>query len=1112
MLKPISFLLTVAGMLVNPLLAGAINTHDTRMLSQPAVSADHIAFIYAEDLWVANSDGSNPRRLTVSEGVESSPVFSPDGKWIAFSAQYDGNVDVYVIPVEGGIPKRLTWHPGADIVRGFTPDGQSVLFISQRACFSNRYFKLYTVPVAGGPVKELEIPNAFYACYSPDGSRIAYTPIPDAFRQWKHYRGGSIARIWLFSFKDMSVETIPQPSTGCNDASPVWVGNTVYFRSDRDGEFNVYAYDLGTKQVKAMTHFTDFPVLNLAGRDGRLVFEQSGYLHAYDIGASAQNRLTVGIAADLLELRTRYASGPQYIARGDISPSGSRVVFDYRGDIITAPAEKGDYRNLTQTIGAHESASAWSPDGKSIAYISDASGENALCIQPEDGKGTARVIKLTGAGFYANLKWAPDSKKIAFADNSRTLYIVDLATGDIKKVDVDDIYTPGEYRDIASDWSSDSKWLAYTKVTGTQFKRIYLYSVPEQKSYPLTDGLSDVDEPKFDPGGKYLYFFASTDAGPVLNWFDQSSIDMRQSDNIYLVTLKKETVSPFAKENDEEKGTDASADKGDKGDNGDKGDKGGKGGDKKDKGNDKGNAKTGADADKKSEGVTIDWEGIQNRIIDLPIKSGQYIDLTVVKDDAIYYMESSDGGGNSLHKYDLKHRKDQEVTDLDWYLLSANKKKMLYIKSGSWWVVDAGGKPEPGKGPVPIGDIQVKVDPAAEWADILDEAWRVNRDYFYDPNMHGVDWTAVKKKYAAFLPDLACRDDLNQLLQWMGSELSIGHHFILSGGDHPFTVKQVSGGLLGADFEVANGRYRIRKIYGGLNWNPNLRSPLTEPGVNAQVGDYILAVNGKEVSATDNLYQFFENTAGKIVEIALGPNPSMTGSRVAKVVPVNNEYALRNRDWVEGNLRKVTEATNGKVAYVYVPNTAQAGHDYFKRYFFPQVDRQAIIIDERFNGGGDLADYYIELLTRPYQANWHTRYGKDFKSPLASIAGPKVMLIDETAGSGGDMLPWMFHKFAVGTLVGKRTWGGLVGILGYPALMDGGMVTAPNVGIWTKDGFVVENVGVSPDIEVEQNPADVIKGHDPQLEKAIQVSLQQLSEHPVTEPARPPFPIKVQKN
>jgi tricorn protease len=443
--------------------------------------------------------------------------------------------------------------------------------------------------------------------------------------------------------------------------------------------------------------------------------------------------------------------------------------------------------------------------------------------------------------------------------------------------------------------------------------------------------------------------------------------------------------------------------------------------------------------------------------------------------------------------------------DITGYKLSANGKKMLLVKGEQMWVVDAGEKPAPGKNPVAV-DIQVKVDPAAEWKEMYDEAWRVNRDYFYDPGMHGVDWAAIKKKYSVFLPDLACRDDLNRVIMWMGSELGIGHHRITNGGDHPFVAKFINGGLLGADYEIAGGRWRIKKIYGGLNWNPSLRSPLTEPGVNARVGDYILAVNGQDVKAEDNFFRFFENTAGKIVELTIGPNADGSGSRVVKVVPVTSEYALRNRDWVEGNLKKVEEATKGKVAYVYVPNTAGEGHEYFKRYFFPQADRQAIIVDERFNGGGALADYYIGLLTRQHQAYWHTRYGKDFKSPFASIDGPKVMLIDETAGSGGDFLPWMFHKFQLGTLIGKRTWGGLVGILGFPEFLDGGGVTAPNVGIWTKDGFVVENVGVSPDIEVEQMPGDVIRGRDPQLEKAIQVVMQQLSEHPQEAPVRPPFP------
>jgi tricorn protease len=1060
----------LAGLVGCPAFCLAIDTKDTRMLSQPAVSADHIAFIYAQDLWVANADGSQPRRLTVSEGVESNPVFSPDGKWIAFSAQYDGNLDVYIIPVEGGIPKRLTWHPGADIVRGFTRDGKSVLFASQRAVFTGRYLKLYTVPVAGGPETELAIPNAFYATYSPDGSRMAYTPLPNASTEWKHYRGGMSSRILLFNFKDNSVEEIPKPAGGSNDLSPVWIGNTVYFRSDRDGEYNVYAYDLGNKQVRALTKFKDFPVQEMGGTEGRLVFDQAGYLHSIDLAgaAASEKRLVVGIAADLLELRSRYASGFRYIRSGDISPSGARLVVDFRGDIVTLPADKGDFRNLTHTVAAHETQPAWSPDGKWIAYFSDASGENALCIQAEDGKGAVRTIPLKGAGFYSYPRWSPDNKKISFTDNSRSLFILDVTSGEVKKIDSDEIYGPGVFRDMGADWSNDSRWLAYSKVTGTQYKRIYLYSTAEGKSYPVTDGLSDVDEPKFDAKGKYLFFFASTDAGPLVNWFDQSNDDIRPTSAIYLVTLQKETISPFARENDEEK-------------------------------------PAAADTAKPGE-VRVDWEGIQNRIIDLPIRVADMEQLSVGKNDMLYYIVRNPNGPGSLHKYDLKKRTDAELLDVNGYKLSANGKKMLLVKGESLWVVDAGEKPAPGKPPVTV-DVQVKVEPAAEWAEMLDEAWRVNRDYFYDPNMHGVDWAAVKKKYTAFLPDLSCRDDLNTVIMWMGSELAIGHHRITDGGDHPFVARFINGGLLGADYEIVGGRWRIKKIYGGLNWNPTLRSPLTEPGVNARVGDYVLAVNGVDLKGDDNFFRPFENTAGKIVELTIGPNADGSGSRVVKVVPVGNEAALRNRDWVEGNLKKVEAATGGKVAYVYVPNTAGAGHEYFKRYFFPQADRQAIIVDERFNGGGQLADYYIGLLTRPYQAHWHTRYGKDFKSPFTSFEGPKVMLIDETAGSGGDMLPWMFRKFGVGTLVGKRTWGGLVGILGFPAFLDGGGVTAPNVGIWTKDGFVVENVGVSPDIEVEQAPADVIAGRDPQLEKAIQVAMQQLKEHPVVVPARPPFPV-----
>ncbi len=1071
----------------------AINSTDTRMLSQPAISTTNIAFIYAEDLWVANLDGSQPRRLTVDEGVESNPMFSPDGKLIAFSAQYDGNTDVFVVPVEGGVPVRLTWHPGVDNSKGFTPDGKSVLFTSQRAAFTNRYAQLFTVPVNGSFPIQLEIPNAFHASYSPDGKFMAYTPISDAFRQWKNYRGGQTSNIWLFSFQDKSVVKIPQPEGGCNDTGPQWMGAKVYFRSDRNGEFNLFSYDVASKEVKALLSMKDFPIINMSAGGGKIIIEQAGYLHLFDPATTTYKRLTIGIAADLLELRPRFVKGGTYIRSADLSPSGSRAVFDFRGEIITVPAEKGDPRNLTQTTGTHEKFPAWSPDGKSIAYFSDASGEYELHIKSQDGKGDARAIHLNGAGFYAYPRWSPDSKRIAYVDNGRNLYVLDVTSGVSKKIDADELYIPGAFRELFGDWSSDSKWIVYSKVLDTNFKKILLYSIDQTKSFAVSDGLSDASEPVFDPSGKYLFFFASTDAGPVVNWFDQSNNDMRSNNSIYLLTLQKETLSPFAKESDEE---DAKAEK--------KETPKTETGDKKDK-------KDTPEPEKKIEAVRIDIENILNRIVDFPIKAGNYRGLDMGKEGELLYISYANDGTGTLHKYDMKKRKDSDVMELDGYYLSADGKKMLHTKSNSWGISATGEKPETGKGMLNTADIQVKIDPITEWPNIFNEAWKVNRDYFYDPGMHGADWPAMKKKYAEFIPDLSCRSDLNTIIQWMCSELAVGHHRVTAIGEKLNNPQTVSGGLLGADYTISNNRYQLKKIFGGLNWNPNLRSPLTEPGVNAKVGDYILAVNGKDVIATENIYKFFEATSGKIVELTIGPNPNYTGSRVVKVVPVETENALRNRDWVEGNLKKVNEATNGQVAYVYVPNTAGLGHEYFKRYFFPQANKKAIIIDERFNGGGQLADYYIELLQKPYQAHWNLRYGKDLKSPSASIQGPKVMIIDETAGSGGDMLPWMFRKFKVGTLVGKRTWGGLVGILGFPEFIDGGGVTAPNLGIWTKDGFIVENVGVPPDIEVEQLPSEVIKGNDPQLQKAIEVALKELEKNPLVDPTRPAFPIRVKK-
>ena len=1061
--------------------AQSINTTDTRLLEDPAISNTHIAFIYADDLWVTDLEGKNPRRLTIDEGIEQNPVFSPDGKTIAFSAEYDGNLDVFTVPTAGGVPQRLTYHPYPDWVQGFTPDGKDVLFASQRNIFTNRYAQLFTIPVTGGNVTQLKIPNAFWASYSGDGNYIAYTPIPDRFNQWKHYRGGTQSRIFIFDTNTQEVVEIPKPEGGSNDSQPVFHNNTVYFKSDRDGEFNLYSYDLTTKQVKKLTDFKDFGLINLeVSPSGMLVLEQAGYLHTFNPATNRLTKLKIGIATDLLGLRPRFVSGKEYIRSGGISPTGARLVADFRGDIVTIPAEKGDITYLTQTPGVHETYPEWSPDGKSIAYFSDASGEYALHLKDQNSTAPAKSISLNGTGFYAYIHWSPDSKKIAFVDNGRNLYITTVATGKTQKVAQDILYQPGVYRDLWGSWSADSNWLAYTLITDTNFEQAYLFSLAENKSYPISDGLANVTNPTFDPSGKYLYLTASTDAGPVVNWFDQSNQDMESTNALYLITLQKEVKSPFAKENDVEVIAEAEKEKEE--------------------------AKA-AEKDPATPKLEIDWDGIMNRMVAIPVGTGNYGSLSAPEEGVLYYLSyPTHSGAVSLHRYNLAEQEDEELMEVDSYAISANGKKMYYYNGGNWFVSDTGKKSE--SGPVNMDAIQVKIDPPKEWANIFNEAWRVNRDYFYDPGMHGVDWDAMKQKYEVFLPDVPTKADLYRVMSWMFAELSVGHHRFDYRGDDRVEKETINGGLLGADYTTNNGRYQITKIYGGLNWNPDLKSPLTEPGVQAKVGEYIIKVDGKEVTASDNLYSFFENKAGQIVNLTLSENANGSKAHEEQVTAIASDRALRNRDWVEGNIKKVNEATDGQVAYVYVPNTATGGHEYFKRYFYPQADKKAIIVDERFNGGGQLADYVIDLLNKPMQSYWNFRYGKDMKAPSASIQGPKVMLIDETAGSGGDYLPYLFRRNKLGTLVGKRTWGGLVGVLGYPEFIDGGMVTAPNVAFYNEAGFGIENIGTPPDVEVEQTPKEVIAGKDPQLEKAIEIILQQLKENPPKTLTTPAYPDK----
>ncbi len=1114
---------------------------DTRLLSMPAMSAKSIAFVYGEDLWTADIDGKNPKRLTSDLGVESNPVFTPDGSIIAFSAQYDGNTDVFTIPVAGGTPTRLTFHPSADVVRGFTPDGKSVLFMSNRNVYSSRHAQLFTVPLTGGMPTQLPIPWGFEASYSPDGNYIAYTPVRDATAQWKHYRGGTHSRIWIYDVKTHEVVEIPQPKGRCNDLDPNWVGDTVYFRSDRNGEYNVFAVKptgeaVAIDAVKPMTEFKDFPVLDI-NHDGKesLIFEQAGWLHTMKIGQTP-SRLKIAINTDAPEARGRFARGAKHVRDAGVSPSGMRVAIEFRGEIVSVPAEKGDPRNLTNTPDAHERNPSWSPDGKTIAYFSDEGGEYHLVLAPQDGKGEKKTIKLTGAGFYSGAAWSRDSKKILYEDNSHSLFWLDVATAKSVKISTDD-YGRGPSLKVSS-WSPDNKWVTYTLETAAHISRVYVYSLEQNKSFPITDGKSEATDPVFDANGKYLYFISSDSTGLSKHGFSQSASDARPPRyGVYMAVLQKGKPSPFLKESDEEKGVqpllparpnpDPKKDE-PKIDDEKKADDDKKDDAKKD------------DVNKKEPGkpvvkFTIDFDAIDQRIVAMPIPTGSYGNLQAGASGQLFMISRPDSGGGrgaaapgaTLLRFDVDLRKITTVqSGIGTYELTPDGRKMLYsmpngTNPADWYIgsASAGGATPPpatapagrggsstGSGKLNLDAIEVRVDPRAEWKQILHEAWRINRDYFYDPNMHGADWPSVKKKYEPFLEHVNNGGDLYKIVRWMLSELAVGHSYTTP-GERTVEKKTVSGGLLGADYEIDNGRYRFKKIYSGLNFTAEFRSPLTAPGVDVKEGEYLLAVRGIDLKVPTELYSLFENTSGKSIEITVGPTADGKGSRTVTVEPLGNELALRNREWVEANLRKVEKATDGKVGYVYVPDTAAQGVAYFKRYFYPQVDKEALVIDERFNSGGQIADYYIEALTRPFASYWAPRYGAEWRSPSAAVFGPKVMIADEGAGSGGDMLPYMFKKFKVGPVVGKRTWGGLVGISGYPVLMDGGTVTAPNFAIWSpEDGFIIENEGVAPDYDVDMWPKDVIAGKDPQLEKAIALALEALKKQPKADTKRPAYP------
>jgi tricorn protease len=1120
-------LLTLAAFFPVLLFAQTTSAPAPLLLRSPSLSQERIAFRYADDIWTVARAGGEAERLTSDGHVIAGPYYSPDGASIAYSARLNGNNDAYVIPATGGIPRRLTWHPDGSAVAGWSPDGKDVLIVSGAASYRH-FARLFRVHADGSGVPEpLPLPSGFQASFSPDGQSLAYQPFTKWQPAWKRYVGGQTTPIWIVNLKTLDLVKVPRENS--NDSNPVWVGDQVYFLSDREstgknaGPVALYRYDTKGGQVTQVIANSGLDLKSIQAGPGGLVYEQFGSIHLLDPETKADQAVSIQVHGELANLAPhRVNLAPEEIQNAQLSPTGARAVFEAHGEIFTVPAEKGDTRNLTQTPGAAERDPSWSPDGKTIAYFSDASGEYQLYLHDQTSFKPPTVIDLgPNPSYFYSPTWSPDSKHIVYTDKHLRLWVVDAPAGKPLLIDKEIYGNWGP--SFSAVWSPDSKWIAYQRDLGNQLNAIFLYSMETHKFTQITDGMSDASSPVFDLNGKYLYFLASTDDGPSNAGIDLSSLDRAQSTAAYVVVLAKDGASPVPPESDDEKIKDEAKKEDDNKDS-DKKDADKKA-DKKDaraaeKEKDKETGKDpGKDEKDKPVEVKVDLEKIGDRILALPIPPRNYRGIATGKAGVLYLFEGSpvgrssnegEGGARTVWRFTLEKRLPEQVlSGVDAFIPSADGSKVLYARHGGWTIAPADdlkpGDGAPGK-PLNLGSLQTVIDPRAEWRQIYHETWRIERDFLYDPKTHGLSIPKIEAKYKPYLDGLASRSEFTYLSTEMLGEITIGHMFI--GGPHQ-PDNGPKTGLLGADYTVANGRYRISKILGGQNWTPGLASPLTLPGVYVHEGAYLLAVNGRELHSTDNLYEFFDGTAGKQTVLHIADNADGKDARDVTVVPIGDEDALRNLDWIESNRRKVDELSGGKVAYVYMPNTAGAGYTNFNRYFYAQLDKQGLVLDERWNEGGFIADYVVDVLKRAPLSGAVERDGKPIHDPVGAIFGAKVMLINQNSGSGGDAMPWYFKKAAIGKLVGTRTWGGLVGIGGYPPLLDGGSVTAPRYAIFGLNGdWEVENHGIAPDVPVEELPKDFAAGHDRQLETGVQLVLDELKAHPVPEipvPAAPNY-------
>ncbi len=1063
---------------------------EARLLRFPAIHGNQIVFSYAGDLYTVAATGGVARKLTNNVGYEMFARFSPDGKWIAFTGQYDGNTEVYLMSADGGIPKRLTFTATLDrddvsdrmgpnnIVMAWK-DNTHIVYRSRRIEPNDFKGQLFVASIDGGVPEQLPLPRGGFCSFSPDGKKMVYNRVFREFRTWKRYRGGQADDVWLYDFD--TKQTTNLTNNPAQDIFPMWSGNKIYFTSDRDENkrLNLYSYDLSSKETKKLTNFVDFDVKFPSLGDNAIVFENGGYLYRFDLASERAEKVTVFINEDFAIGRSGIVDVSKSITNYEISPDGNRALFGARGEIFTVPAKYGNTRNLTNTSGVHERNSKWSPDGKWIAYISDASGDNEVYVMPQDGSAQGTQITKNADTYKYQVVWSPDSKKIMWSDKKLRLQYVEVES---KKVTPVVQATAWEITNYS--WSPDSKWIAYSKPEDSSMTNIYLYSLDKKETYAVTDGWYSSFEPEFSSDGKILFFVSDRSFNPTLS---QTELDHIYSDmaKIYFVTLAKDTKSPFEPKSDEVKIKEP-----------------GKEPEKSDKKKDeKGETKS---------PVKVDVDGLQQRIAGLPVTAASYRNLTSVGDKLFYVRSGSKDEKAKFFFYDLEKQKETELGEFNGYEISADGKKAIVGQEGSYAIIDLPTAKIEIKDKLNLADMKMKVDHHAEWNQIYHEAWRQMRDFFYAPNMHGVDWDKVQKNYEPLVAYVNHRADLTYIIGEMIGELTTGHTYV-GGGEMP-KAERIKTGLLGAKIErdPASKYYRIAKILRGQNWDNTLRSPLTEIGVNAKEGEFILAVNGTATNTMSDIYESLVGTVGKQVTLKLNSEASEEGSHETVVIPIGDERQLYYFNWVQANMEKVSNATNGKVGYVHIPNMGLDGLNEFVKYYYPQLTKEALVVDVRGNGGGFVSPMIIERLNREIAMIDIARNSTVGADPSGTMVGPKVMLLDEFSASDGDIVAYRFKKYKLGKVVGKRSWGGVVGIRGSLPFLDGGFLNKPEFSRYDVEGqeWIMEGHGVDPDIVVDNDPAKEFAGIDEQLNKAVEVVLDEMKTHPAKLPPPPPYPDK----